>query len=1052
MLGEDLLTPIWEYPSITLEELEKVVLAGDLRELQFLHLQNPQLSLADQNNILLKLATEHGYQAIVNYLLEDEDVINHLADKSCRVLRVAIRHNQTDIALGFLKYPGIRDNITVDDNLLLSEATASGNIQIITALLGFEALKDNIAHNENQPLVMAASNGHDEVVSLLLNHNAVKENLTTKPIKKALFSALRQRYFRTVNRLLDESIIRHHIPKCNDFLEEVIDSGDMSLLKRCLNFQVIIRSVSANKNTALARAAKNGNLEMVNELLRLPEIRKNISHSNALKLAVRHSHLPIIKRLLNIDAFKMQLEHNPLKILTAAIDSNDEKILRYILAFKSVQDVLPFSANTLLISTIRHANASTFHCLLEHAIVTQQLDQIEKQGLLDACIEGGNVSILEYFLHDIRFQTHLFQQPPFVVLKKVAQHGHVTLFLKLLEYPYFSNTFEARGLRIIVNAIKRGHFEFVQFFTTISHIQQTLHNHDNKVLYSAINRGHVNIVEHLLKFPLVYQNIPDDLDQALLYMPASQLRPMLECLLSLPTFHLNVATNHNAIFHRAVRKGNLSAVKLLLTIEEVSSNITALNNYALKLAAKHNHLKILKLLLTYHEVVEQITADDNSAYRAAVNAGNYAIMHYLSQYDAVRNYAYSLSYIANFRENSMRALDSRQLDGLTTFKQTLEGAFQHRGEEVLMNELKAFLIEQYYNNPAYHQDLALPLQYPASLPPTAHIAYYQNMFHTVYRYLFLNPNPWLHPRALFTVVNEHNQPLTADIPRTQRELIAYIWLAITDESFPLPDDITRDDFKILLVKDLSLMARQHNWDLTRLNIHGEEEEYDDLEGDKPICSSGVAQSIAQILEMLLVNLGPQFKILNAGIIKRDFKTKLIAHHEKKGLFDHLMIFKPLELEQISEALDNLVIINCGEMAALEPEDQKTLEKITLAQEYIEDFVQHCQNVFGKERISAPACTRIQWAEHSFDTYEQLIRYLAKMTLSVFYSEIKEKINQLLNDPSNEISQGDMDPLANIFTTSTPFLPSFTIQENERPNANAQVTSTALSSKAQDYRI
>ena len=83
----------------------------------------------------------------------------------------------------------------------------------------------------------------------------------------------------------------------------------------------------------------------------------------------------------------------------------------------------------------------------------------------------------------------------------------------------------------------------------------------------------------------------------------------------------------------------------------------------------------------------------------------------------------------------------------------------------------------------------------------------------------------------------------------------------------------------LFIQELALIGRAHNWDATRINPKtGNAEEYDDLGGDKPSCSSGVKRRLFQSVQghPLLTLLTPDIIRLEVRDIVRDHFIRRIT--------------------------------------------------------------------------------------------------------------------------------------------------------------------------------
>ena len=181
------------------------------------------------------------------------------------------------------------------------------------------------------------------------------------------------------------------------------------------------------------------------------------------------------------------------------------------------------------------------------------------------------------------------------------------------------------------------------------------------------------------------------------------------------------------------------------------------------------------------------------------------------------------------------------------------------------NALRAFLVSRYQANPAVlirndNQTIILPMQYNeftalalnAVEKKAALTAYYKHIDHTAWRYL-ARPNPWIAPNAVYVMraLNGTAHSLyDAYIP-----LITLLYIAASDKDmlddhkgYTLTGRI--DNF----MQELALLCRAHNWD--RSNEQGAQ--YDDHEGDKPSCYSGVKKRLLQSVlgHPLLTSLTP----------------------------------------------------------------------------------------------------------------------------------------------------------------------------------------------------
>lgn len=137
--------------------------------------------------------------------------------------------------------------------------------------------------------------------------------------------------------------------------------------------------------------------------------------------------------------------------------------------------------------------------------------------------------------------------------------------------------------------------------------------------------------------------------------------------------------------------------------------------------------------------------------------------------------------------------------------------------------------------------------------------YFKDIFHTVIRY-FSNPNPL-----------SSSGRGCAIIPSAHKKRIALFWLAINDPKNVLREGYTRENAKELFIKEISLIARAHNWDRFRNKkvkigngFKNVNEEYDDMDYDRPSCSWGIKQRLESALISLKEfdqqnQIGPKIK-------------------------------------------------------------------------------------------------------------------------------------------------------------------------------------------------
>lgn len=155
----------------------------------------------------------------------------------------------------------------------------------------------------------------------------------------------------------------------------------------------------------------------------------------------------------------------------------------------------------------------------------------------------------------------------------------------------------------------------------------------------------------------------------------------------------------------------------------------------------------------------------------------------------------------------------------------------------------------------------------------ANIAYYQNIYHTAFRYLS-KPNYWMSTNASYVYISDYTNERWSTF-EDYKPIICMLYIAAKDKNYPAIDGHTIQSRVENFIKELALIGRAHNWDKTRIK-NGVEEEYDDLEGDKPSCFSGVKRRLFQsVLGHALL------KFLKTDDIKQELRNFMHEHFAEK---------------------------------------------------------------------------------------------------------------------------------------------------------------------------
>jgi hypothetical protein len=141
----------------------------------------------------------------------------------------------------------------------------------------------------------------------------------------------------------------------------------------------------------------------------------------------------------------------------------------------------------------------------------------------------------------------------------------------------------------------------------------------------------------------------------------------------------------------------------------------------------------------------------------------------------------------------------------------------------------------------------------------------------------------MHQQAAYVNVNPATHEMWSTFEEYQPVICLYYLAAIDDKSPPI-DGYTLETRLEGFIDELALIARAHNWDRTRVktNEEGElvldedgtpiEEEYDDLEGDRPSCFSGVKRRLFQSVKGHLLLI-----MLTGEIIREELRVFVRQH-------------------------------------------------------------------------------------------------------------------------------------------------------------------------------
>lgn len=325
-------------------------------------------------------------------------------------------------------------------------------------------------------------------------------------------------------------------------------------------------------------------------------------------------------------------------------------------------------------------------------------------------------------------------------------------------------------------------------------------------------------------------------------------------------------------------------LRFAMDISEVKAHLHDNANALLKLAIEKNNTEIIDMLMNV------------PAVRAEAERHNY----YRQEQKEV-----SLRNIAEYKESSMSALTENENDKLMMILHKYQESYftLMAGIDTVIENLKFTLKSRYDENKASitcdGKKISLPFSWmdfqKLTLSSTdreaALKAYYQHPDHAAYR-LLSKPNSWADKNARNVYRDSHGNVWA--IFEDHLPLIAMLYAKVAEE---------KDDSQLtIFIQTLNDIARSHNWDQTRKNAKGKEEEYNDLKADNPSCPQGMRRRLLQAL--------PNGMLLTKEIIDeelREFAVKFIQsniaennYNEVKDQYDSYCITLELK-EALSKA-------------------------------------------------------------------------------------------------------------------------------------------------------
>jgi hypothetical protein len=620
-----------------------------------------------------------------------------------------------------------------------------------------------------------------------------------------------------------------------------------------------------------------------------------------------------------------------------------------------------------------------------------------------------------------------------------AKGGHLDIlkWLKKQTPNNFKYMVESCGYISFYSASKKGHLDILKWLKAKlpEEIDDMIMSNGYEPLLKAYHKGNLDIVNWFLSHPTCFSYAEQHVQEF-----SGCINPYIDNML-LTLHQESVATlneNPNSVFdiedpdraklcfymlRNLIRRNDRAyddEIRFLLGIPSVKrlahQQLTRGNpNELLRLALSVGNTQAAALLLNIEAV--RVMAQQNNYYENEARNG------------------VNVRQLAQDRESSMIGLTAGETKRLEAVINRYQPTIKKEGIGRIMQGLRGHLISIYEQQPAClvigDKQIILPLNPGKFIQDLKKEdkeeiqnvlkAYYAHPAHTALRYLS-KPNPFMHPNASFVNTNPNNRrERWSTFDEYQTEIVLF-YLAATDKDMPATGGLTLETRLNHFIQELALIGRAHNWDKTRIR-NDKKEEYDDLEGDRPSCYSGVKRRLFQSV------IGhPMFDILT---------KKMINSEIKQWAFDHFQsVLAKTDPHLIEQVLDEYYNDAVNEEEKNAVKHLNVLEYFNISDEKKDGFIKYLTEKYSVQ-FSDTVSFRLKIENHlALNPEKTGTRYhiLKLDELIDFYTYLSEKNKQSKKEPllaSNQSSITFFVP-QNVAASDTGSITESNAMEVEKP--------------------
>ncbi|KAJ3257803.1 hypothetical protein HK103_004271 [Boothiomyces macroporosus] len=505
-------------------------------------------------------------------------------------------------------YPEIIFEIVKDTNfdfgldfsrLIFCGAAAVGDVQLVEFLLNDRRFNPNVL--PGNPLIQAVKNGHFEVVKKLLSDNRVKPTEAEGLPIDVVSLAATYNHTDIAKLLLNNSNVDVTI-RDQYYFRYFVVQGNLEMVEYMLKTPLVDPAVL--NNVAICDASFYGHFEIVTRLLQHPDVNPADVDNRAFRRAAENGHLNVV-RLLVADQ-RVDPADNSNKALQVACNNLHLEIVKILLADQRVLNSV--DDNNVMEKCCQRGDTVLVELLLGYA-------QFNPAARDNRCIrmacEGGHYHVMKLLLADPRVDPTI-RNHELLRTATLLGHHHV---VKLLLEDGRCNPAQIRNTSIQVAAAS-GHFSVLELLIKDSRVK-----FDEKyslALELAAEQRNIGVVERLL--PKQY-NIYDG--TAFFWAHQNELPSLFRFLqeIIIGSTHEHCSAGIHQDISYVIKLGYTAMAKFLL--EQTVHSKENLGQFV-RIAAYYGRVDILRLL----ELDGVENGVLNQAFTTVCIKGHFSCAHY----------------------------------------------------------------------------------------------------------------------------------------------------------------------------------------------------------------------------------------------------------------------------------------------------------------------------------------------------------------------------------------------------------------------------------------